>query len=435
MVGNGKSIHVGLIILVVAGLILVASRAAISKDDLDQTHSGPSAIADDINQIRWELSKIRRQFEMQMIAIEQRLKKLESGHGESTADTESSRPAGRMSEPGAAKPNPPGGVATVCREGCRFSDLNEAIKAAESGGTVTVAPGLHGSCGVIQKPIRLIGLKGPSNKRAHLAGGVCWGKASLVVTASDVLIEGFEISNVTVGDRNGACIRIDSGAGDVIVRDLYCHDSENGILGGPLKGTVIVENSTFERNGADQGQAHGLYISQGDAFILRNSKILSTKGRGHSLKSGAKRTIIEDSMIAALDGANSRAVDAFGGGEVVIRRSVIQQGKNSDNHEALGISLEARRINPEPHLTIVENNWFIFDDLSRCCRLLFRAKQFGPFTVRGNKIVAMTDFAGSSLDLQETENQLYSDRQSAKLPNYDGTVLSLPRPGPFHGNQ
>jgi len=425
MVGDSASVHIGLIFVVVAGLILVAPRAAISKDDLVQQHSGQGAVADDLDQILKEMAKIRRQFDKQMTAIEQRLKNLKLRHGINAESTETSPPAGQVSEPGT-------GVATVCREGCRFSDLNAAIKAADSGGTVTVAPGLHGSCGVIDKPIRLIGLKSPSDKRAHLAGGVCWGKAALVVAASDVVIEGFEISNVTVGDRNGACIRIDPGAGDVVVRDLYCHDSENGILGGPLKGTIIVENSTFERNGADQGQAHGLYITQGDTFILRNSQILSTKGRGHSLKSGAKRTIIEDSVIAALDGANSRAVDAFGGGEVVIRRSVIQQGMNSDNHEALGISLEARRINPEPHSTTVENNWFIFDDLSRCCRLLFRAKQFGTFTVRGNKIVAMTDMAGSSLDLEETENQFYPDRQSAKLPDYDGTVLSLPMPGAFH---
>ncbi len=167
-------------------------------------------------------------------------------------------------------------------------------------------------------------------------------------------------------------------------------------------------------------------------MILRNSQILSTKGQGHSLKSGAKRTIIEDSVIAALDGVNSRAVDAFGGGEVVIRRSVIQQGKNSDNNEALGIALETRRINPEPHSTTLEGNWFIFDDLSRCCRLLIRAKQFGPFTVRGNRIIAMTDIADPFLDLEETGNQFYSDRKSAKLPEYDGTLSSLPKPGVFH---
>ncbi len=432
MVIKTTHIHLGLFLILAAGFFLVTLGEAFSRDDLEQEHPDPGTIAEDIKQIRGELSKIRQQFENRLNAVEQKLKNLESRLADFATGALSSQRASQMSEPGAANQRAPGSLPTVCREGCQFSDLNKAIKAAESGGTVTVAPGLHGTCGVIQKPIRLIGLKDPSGKRAHLAGSVCWGKASLVIAASDVLIEGFEISNVTVGDRNGACVRIDPEAGDVVIRDLYCHDSENGIMGGPRKGTILIENSIFERNGANRGQAHGLYISQGDTFILRNSQILSTKGQGHSLKSGAKRTIIEDSVIAALDGVNSRAVDAFGGGEVVIRRSVIQQGKNSDNNEALGIALETRRINPEPHSTTLEDNWFIFDDLSRCCRLLFRAKQFGPITVRGNRIVAMTDITSSSLDLEEAENKFYSDRKSAKLPEYDGTLSSLPKPGVFH---
>jgi len=432
MIVKSTPIRLGLFLILATGLFLLASGEVFSKDDLEREHLDPGTIAEEINQIRGELSKIRQQFENQLNAVEHKLNDLDSRLNKFTTGTQSSQRTGQMSEPGAANQRAPDNRPTVCREGCQFSDLNKAIEATKSGGTITVAPGIQGTCGVIRKPIRLIGLKDPSGKRAHLAGSVCWGKASLVIVASDVFIEGFEISNVTVNDRNGACVRIDPGAGDVVIRDLYCHDSENGVLGGPLKGIITIENSIFERNGANRGHAHGIYISQGDVFILRNSQILSTKGQGHSLKSGAKRTIIENSVIAALDGANSRAVDAFGGGEVVIRRSVIQQGKNSDNNDALGIALEPRRINPAPHSTTLEDNWLIFDDRSRCCRLLFQAKQFGPFTVRGNRIVAMTDIADSPLELEEAENQFYSDRKSAKLPEYDGTLSSLPKPGLFH---
>jgi hypothetical protein len=273
----------------------------------------------------------------------------------------------------------------------------------------------------------LIGLKDKSGKRAHLAGGVCNGKGPLVLRASDVVVQGFEISNVSVPDKNGACIRINPQAGNITIRDLYCHDSEDGILGGPKHGDVTIEASRFEHNGSDAGLGHGIYIDEGDNFILRRSEIISTKGEGHTLKSGAKRTVIEDSVLAALDSQNSRAIDAYAGGVLEVRRSVIEQGQNSDNNEAIGVALEPRRINPEPHSTLIENNWIVFDDLRRCCRWLLTAKQFGPITVRGNKIVAMTDLAQPSVNALVENNQLYRDRNEAGLPKYDGSMSSLPK--------
>jgi hypothetical protein len=320
------------------------------------------------------------------------------------------------------------GKPTLCREGCKFSDLNAAIKAASPGGVISVAPGIYGTCGVVNKPLRLIGLKDASGKRAHLAGAVCEGKGPLVLRASEIVIEGFEISNVSVPDKNGACIRIDPEAGDITIRDVYCHDSEDGILGGPKRGSVTVEDSRFERNGADRGQAHGIYITQSDNFILRHSQVISTKGEGHTVKSGAKRTMIEDSVLAALDGQNSRAIDAYAGGVLEVRRSIIEQGKNSDNHDAIGIALEPSRINPEPHSTLVEDNWIIFDDVDSCCRWLFRAKQYGPITVRRNKIVGMTALAESTLNALVENNRLYRDRGEAGLPKYDASLSALPKP-------
>jgi hypothetical protein len=320
------------------------------------------------------------------------------------------------------------GKPTLCREGCAFSDLNAAIKAASPGSVIRVAPGIYGICGIVDKPLRLIGLKDASGKRAHLAGGVCNGKGPLVLKAPDIVIQGFEISNVTVPSKNGACIRIDPEAGDVIIRDIYCHDSEDGILGGPKRGNVTIEDSRFERNGSDQGQAHSIYVYDGDNLVIRRTQIFNTKGEGHTVKSGAKRTVIEDSILAALDSQNSRAIDFFAGGVLEVRRSVIEQGKNSDNSDAFGIALESSRINPEPHSTLIENNWIIFDDLERGNRLL-RVKQFGPITVRGNNIVGMTSIADSYIEAVVENNRLYRDRNEAGLPKYDGSPSSLPKPG------
>ena len=68
-------------------------------------------------------------------------------------------------------------------------------------------------------------------------------------------------------------------AGDITIRDVYCHDSEDGVLGGPKQGSVTIEDSLFERNGSG-GRAHGIYINSGDNFILRTQPDYLDQGRG-----------------------------------------------------------------------------------------------------------------------------------------------------------
>jgi hypothetical protein len=133
--------------------------------------------------------------------------------------------------------------------------------------------------------------------------------------------------------------------------------------------------------------------------------------------------------LADLIGHNSRAIDAFAGGEVIVRRSVIQQGKNSDNYEAFSIAVEARRTTPEPHSTTLEDNWIVIDDPERCCRWQFFAKQFGPIVVRANGFVGMTQVAETPLDVTRDRNGLFASRKNAGLPAYDGRLASLPEPG------
>jgi hypothetical protein len=128
-------------------------------------------------------------------------------------------------------------------------------------------------------------------------------------------------------------------------------------------------------------------------------------------------------------GHKSRAVDAFTGGEVMVRRSAIQQEKNSDNHEAFGIAVEPRRINPEPHSTTLEDIWIVFDDPERCRRWLFFAKQFGPIVARANGFVGMIRVTDMPLDVTGDRNSLFASRNDAGLPAYKGRLASLPEPG------
>lgn len=368
----------------------------------------------DHQEIQQQLRVLQREFRVRMEAMEKRLERLEGRKSRRS-------PVRRKIKPGSP---------TVCSDGCAHTSLYRAIRAARPGDTITVAPGRYAMCATIKKSLKIIGLKAKSGARAHLRGRACGGKAALVVQAPNMLIQGLEISNIRVRDRNGACFRVETRAADLTIRDVYCHDSENGILGGPKSGTTTILNSVFERNGAGKGQAHGMYITSGDGLVLRNTRIISSKGQGHTLKSGARRTLVEDSVLAALEGNNSRAIDFFGGGELIVRRSVIQQGRNSDNHEFFGIALEKRRRNPAPHKTVLEDNWIIYDDTARCCRWLFSARVLGPFIVKGNRLVGLTKVNEPSIvDQVKADNRLYANRKAAGLPPYNGKLDSLPKPG------
>ena len=424
-----------------AALVLVVLALPVGSAGAQRAPEGEIAdgIAKELKNIAAELRAQRKLFIFRLGEIENRLKSLEDANHAAIAAASKSRKSKKdrrkdrkaNKEAEAVPPDPDkfaNAPATVCRKGCPYTDLQVAATAAKEGDTITVAPGLYGTCAVLKKSVILRGLRDKAGKRAHLGGGACRGKAALIARAPKILIEGFEISNIKVSDKNGACVRIGN-AKEVTIRDIFCHDSENGILGGVPESVVIIENSRFERNGA-KGRAHGIYISKGESLVLRNSQILSSKDAGHSFKSGARRTLVEDSVIAALDGHNSRGIDFFGGGELILRRSVLQQGKNSENHDAIGIALSKSRRNPEPHSTLLEDNWIIFDDLERCCRWLINAKVFGPFTVRGNKIVGMTEAHLPSIEAQViANNQLFENREAAGLPPYDGTIGSLPKPG------
>ena len=266
-----------------------AQSASEADDRIEITKELQTLLGDVREQQRLIIQKLE--------GIEERLRQLEgSGDGPVAVDSEPSGGAEEPPDPATAEKQPESNrpslsegevaQATVCRQGRPFTDLNAAIEAAEDGDTITVAPGLYGMCAVIKKSLHLLGLRDDTGKRAHLGGGVCEGKGPLVVRAPKVTIEGFEISNVSVRDKNGACVRVGPTTEDVTIRDIYCHDSENGILANLGDGVITIEDSRFERNGANNGYAHGVYISQAKSLVVRNTQILSTKGAGQSLKSG-----------------------------------------------------------------------------------------------------------------------------------------------------
>ena len=317
----------------------------------------------------------------------------------------------------------------TAQPGCDFLSLADAVAAAQPSDTVLLSKGVYEEAALVT----VSGLTIKGEPGAHLKGRAVEGKAALVIRADDVVIEGIECSETRVPDKNGACVRIEGR--NLTLRNVYFHDNEEGVLGG-VGGTVLVEDSVFERNGARRGYSHGLYIANTvEEFIFRRSKVLSTKDEGQGVKSRAQKTVIEDSVIAGLESRDSRAIDIPNGGDITIRGNVLQKGPNSSNSQMIGLGLEGN-LHPNSR-AMVENNLIIFDGgppdwvkimddtvpvASPSGTIVF--SRMPDVTLKDNAVVGVPrTFTGEGVT--ESGTHRYPTRSRANLPDYP----ALPDPG------
>lgn len=374
--------------------------------------------------------------EKDMVDMKSRIRVLEARTAPSAAVI--TVPAASPAAPAPQAPPPSAAAApdglkmnvSMCASGCDAMKFSDAVALLGEGGTLTVEPGTYFDCIVIKKSMKLVGKIAQDGSRAHLKKIACSGKGAIDLEAPDVMVQGLEISGISVPDENGACIRIGPTSQTVLVRDIICLNSENGILGAPNNenGILTIEDSTFEGHGKN-GRAHGLYINGGSEAILRNVKILASDN-GHLLKTGARSTLVENSVIAALGGNSGAAINNYSGGKLTVRNNVIQLGPNTQNHNFLTYADDPDRITPGGvHEMLIENNWFIYDDPKRCCHWLFskRSNILDKIEVRNNKFVGHVDPVVAGVDMRL--NKEYDGRDAAGLRNYDGTLESLPKPG------
>ncbi len=292
---------------------------------------------------------------------------------------------------------------------CDHRSIAKALSEVTDGMTVVIEPGTYREAAVLRAHrVTLKAMPG-----AHMTGVAAQGKAALVIKGDDITIEGLECSGIAVPDGNGACVRAEGR--NLTLRRVHFHDSQEGLLGG--QGRILIEDSLFERLGGDAatglGQAHGLYVGhQVEDFVLRRSRILSSKEEGHEVKSRARRTRIEDNVIASLDGRDSRLIDLPNGGEIVIRGNLLQKGPNSSNPDVIGIGLERGRNSELDHAEsriLIEGNTIVIDR-RRPTRLVHVRGVPAP-KLSGNVIVGNTAY-------REAGNTWFADRRAAGLPPY-----------------
>ncbi len=288
------------------------------------------------------------------------------------------------------------------KETC-FGRVAAAVAAARDGSTVVIREGRWGGGAVLHADG--VTIRGEPNAAIHTLAAR--GQAAIVVLGSDATIEDLECYGITVADGNGACVKMHGR--NLTLRRVHFRDSEQGLLGGG--GRVVIEDSRFERLG-HRGFAHAIYVTRGDELVLRRSTILAAQDGAHEVKSRTARSIIEDNVIASLDGRDSRLIDLPNGGEILIRNNVLGEGPFSQNADVIAIGMERGRRGEKDHAmnsAVIEGNTVVIDRIGGA-RFL-RTRDVPEPLVRANTFVGGAPVAKDA-------NRWFSDRAAADLPPY-----------------
>jgi len=245
---------------------------------------------------------------------------------------------------------------TVQETGKAFYRLDDAVKSVNGGdATIIVAPGTYRDCAVVGSG--RVAFRAQTSGTAVFDGGICEGKATLVLRGSDSMVDGLTFQNDHVPDGNGAGIRIEHG--NLTVMNATFRNSEEGILSADdLASTIRVDRSTFSGLGScavASGCAHGLYIGHYGKLFVTRSRFDRGRG-GHYLKSRAPVVSITDNSFDDSQGHQSNyIIDLPSGATGLIAHNVMLNGPDKENHSGFIIVAAEQRDNPSAGLTITGN--------------------------------------------------------------------------------
>ena len=312
------------------------------------------------------------------------------------------------------------------------STLNpqKLIYEAKPYSTVTIPPGTYGVGLHINKSLTVklqgVNLHGIAKRK---------GIISVTCNGCTVQLEDFHADGRAAGCVVGACagIKAEGVKFDLTVKRAHIDNTVMGILTDNRGGSLTLEDSLIENTGLNDQSTilgHGFYAGIIDSVIIRNSTIRRPFGDGHVFKSRAGNTLIENSVIAGVDGLQSRTIDFPCSGILIIRNSTLQHGENADNPDVISVGTEPKWCQNALRRADVSvvSNWIIIDRDESPDE---RAKDHGhnrlfnwraaniDVTVADNRIVERTnrfrfDGEGKVPDMSG-QNQLFDSRAAAGL--------------------
>lgn len=244
---------------------------------------------------------------------------------------------------------------TIAETGERYAELAEAVEAIGEGeGTIRIAPGRYRGCAV-QESGR-IAFVAEQRGTAIFDGGVCEGKATLVLRGRSARVDGLVFTHARVEDGNGAGIRIEKG--DLFVSYTRFIDAQSGILSAAdPDGAIAIDHSTFSGlgNQPDDSGVHSIYIGQYGSLKVTNSRF-ERGTSGHYVKSRAAWIEVLDSSFDDSRGRDTNyMIDLSNGAIGRIAGNAFLHGTGKENHTTMIAIAPEGRVNPSGGL-IIENN-------------------------------------------------------------------------------
>jgi hypothetical protein len=224
---------------------------------------------------------------------------------------------------------------TVVETGKGYARLQQAVDAVGGGtATIAIAPGQYRDCAVQNGGT--IGYRAATPGTAVFSGGICEGKAALVLHGRSARVEGIIFENMKVSDGNGAGIRLETG--DLVIDNSVFRDSQQGLLTATYpQGSVTINRSTFSRLGTCDfggGCAHSIYIGEYGSLTVTHSRFEAGTG-GHYVKSRAPHVrIIDNSFDDSRGHLTNYMIDLSNGATGQISGNEMVQGKDKDNYSA-----------------------------------------------------------------------------------------------------
>lgn len=250
----------------------------------------------------------------------------------------------------------------VKETGRGFGNLAEAVAAIGDGdGTILIAPGTYADCAV--QTAGRVAYVARQDGTVTFDGGVCEGKAALVLRGRSAHVQGITFTHEVVPDGNGAGIRMENG--NLTVSRARFIDAQCGILSGDeVPGTITVDRSSFAGLGKDPrgNGAHSMYIGRSVGLKVTNSRFERGTG-GHYIKSRARHIEVLDSSFDDSRGKMTNySIDLPNGATGRIAGNAFVNGLGKENRTTfISIAPEGRETTSEG--LVIENNkaWLVPD--------------------------------------------------------------------------
>lgn len=272
------------------------------------------------------------------------------------------------------------------------------INNASAGDTVTIPSGIY-----------YTGIKIDKSLTVNLAGvqleGVYGGKAVVNVNCSGcrVTINDLAVNGPCAGCITGNCagIKMEGNSPEVTVNRAHIDNTVMGILTDNRGGTLIVNDSLIENTGLNDKShtlGHGLYAGKIDKVVFDHSVIRNVNSKGHMFKSRAMDTQIINARLEGLSGRHSRSIDFPCGGNLVVKNSYINHGKNTDNADIISVGTEPESCGEEilPSSIVITDSIFVIDRTRAETEPAWESRETGLFNwraplqkqnVSGNKFI------------------------------------------------